>query len=97
MTAKKPRTQVGRRAIRALFEDAREEMEEEKRLVSAPDPNLPRFDPRFPDQPIKPGKWAGFPDNGMPSYCPFKVVGRDVDRVIYCVDGDGAFARHQPL
>lgn len=86
---KKAKTQTGRKAIRAIFEDAKADLEDTKRLNFAPDPNEMRYDPAFPEEGIRPGKWEGYPDNGMPPYCPFRVVGRDVDGVVYCVTATG--------
>ncbi|YBV97541.1 hypothetical protein M1D80_11870 [Phyllobacteriaceae bacterium JZ32] len=86
---KKAQTQTGRRAIRAIFVDALSKLEEAQRLTFAPDPNEPRADPNDPEHLIRPGKWDGYPDNAMPPYCPFRVVGRDIDGTVYCVTATG--------
>lgn len=89
MKEKKAQTQTGRRAIRAIFSDAINELKSEKKLAAAPDPNEPRYYPDAPKIAIKPGKWEGFPDDAMPPWCPFQIVGRDVDGLVYAVTNTG--------
>ncbi|MDZ7822628.1 MAG: hypothetical protein U5K75_00315 [Ahrensia sp.] len=65
------------------------DLADERQLQYAPDPNLPRPDPEDPSRTIKPGKWDGYPSDAMPPHCPIKVVGRDVDGVVYVVNATG--------
>lgn len=69
--AKKAQTQTGSRAIRAIFEDARD-LAEDAAPAQSPDPNLARDG-------ILPGRWPGHPDQTMPPDSPVKMVGRSAD------------------
>jgi len=80
-----PQTQTGHRAIKALFKDAQNALDEQQQLDAAPDPNLPRPDPDDSSRSIKAGKWDGYPSDCMPPHCPIEVVGRDTDGTVYVV------------
>jgi hypothetical protein len=84
--AKKAQTQVGKRAIQAIFADAEREAEDELAIVAEPDPNLPR-------EGIKPGEWDGAPHDGMPPACPVDVIGRDTEGVVYVRTATGHMRR----
>ena len=72
---RKPQTQTGSRAIRAVFETAKRQLEEETAPFD-PDMNAARDG-------IAPGGWDGFPHNAMPPNCPVHVVGTDVNGTVY--------------
>jgi hypothetical protein len=74
---KKPHTQTGERAIRAIFETASRRLDESRR-VDDPDRNLPRDG-------IRPGEWEGAPFDALPPKCPVHVIGRDVEGTVYCL------------
>lgn len=73
--ARKPQTQTGSRAIRAVFETARRQLEEEQPPFD-PDPHEPR-------EGIRPGLWDGFPHDSLPPKCPVHVIGTDVNGTVY--------------
>lgn len=84
---KKPQTQTGGRALRAIFEDANRAVEEDMPATS-PDPNLPRNG-------WKAGKWPGFPSDSWPpeeTGIRVKVIGRDAGGAEYfCLSSTGHF------
>jgi hypothetical protein len=71
----KKTTQTGERAIRAIFETARRQIEEAK-PVDDPAPEVPRNG-------IKAGQWDGAPFSRLPPDCPVHVIGRDVEGTVY--------------
>lgn len=74
-------TQTGKRAIRAIFETARRQIEEEK-PVDDPDPNEPR-------EGIRPGQWPGAPHDSLPPGCPVHVIGRDAEGTVWVLTATG--------
>lgn len=84
--AKKPQTQTGNRAIRAIFADAQREAVDERTDYQTPDPNEPRAG-------IKAGEWEGAPFDNMPPGCPVRVVGRDAEGLVYCISTTGHMRR----
>ncbi len=79
--AKKVQTQTGARAIRAIFEDQRRSLEDEK-PPEWQDPHLPRDG-------VLPGKWPGHPFAALPPDCPIKVIGFDVEGATWCLTSLG--------
>lgn len=80
-TRKKPQTQTGSRAIRAVFETARRQLEDEKPPY---DPN-----PHEPREGIRAGLWDGFPHDRLPPGCPVHVIGTDVNGTVYVITARG--------
>ncbi len=72
---KRPTTVRGLKAVRALFEDAREDLDAAT-LPADPDYNEPRNG-------IRPGQWEGAPHDRMPPGCPVRVIGRDEHGTVY--------------
>ncbi len=71
----KKTTQTGPRAMRAIFETAKRQLEEEK-PVYYPDPNEPRDG-------IRAGHWPGAPHDALPPGCPVHVIGRDAGGTVW--------------
>jgi hypothetical protein len=78
--ARKVPTQIGSKAIRAHFEDAMRDLEQD-RAVHDPDPSEPRGG-------IKPGQWPGAPWSSMPPDCPVKILGMK-GQTIFAVSATG--------
>jgi len=77
--AKKPAgTQTGQRAIRAIFADARRQLDEQGAIVD-PDPHQARDG-------VRPGRWDGFPHDALPPGCPVHVVGRDAEGKVWLIN-----------
>lgn len=82
---KPPKTQTGKLAIRALWEDAQDEMDEQK-PVTDPEPSLARTFDGYGA--IKPGQWEGAPWGALPPECPVQVLGMKGE-VVYIVSATG--------
>lgn len=82
MANKPPLTQRGRRALKAMFLDVEQALQETQ-IIDDPDPNVERNG-------IKPGRWPGFPHSNMPPDCPVTVVGYDGEET-YLVSATGQF------
>lgn len=74
------KTQRGVSAIRAHFQDAKRDLEEQA-AIDDPDPNFPRDG-------CKPGKWPGAPWDALPPDCPVRVLGHN-GSITYCVSATG--------
>lgn len=89
----KARTQTGRTAIRALWEDAQAQADDEAETLAQPlDPMQPRYDPQDPERPIGARQWPGYPDRKWPPkwMCPVEVIGRDAATgLLYCLTATG--------
>lgn len=86
--AKKAQTQVGHKAIQAVWADAKRAVEGDQ-LPADPDPNLPRGG-------FKPGAWPGYPSDNMPppeTLCKVQVVGRDAEGTVYVITSTGHLRR----
>lgn len=78
--AKKAQTQVGSKAIRAIFADAKRAAEDDFSNFVDPDPNQPRS---LAGVVTRPGQWPGAPDQAMPPDHPVAVIGRSSDGTEY--------------
>ncbi|WP_164743055.1 hypothetical protein [Mesorhizobium sp. Z1-4] len=86
---KKPQTQTGARAIRAIFADAKHEAVDDPASLETADPNLPRDG-------IKAGEWEGAPYDRMPPAelgNKVRVVGRDAEGLVYAISTTGHMRR----
>ncbi|MCW5697905.1 MAG: hypothetical protein KIS96_14390 [Bauldia sp.] len=82
----KAQTQVGTRALRAIFADAKRRADDHGDQPD-PDPNIPRKDKDGNE--VKAGQWLGAPHDRMPPDCPVQVVGWDETGVVYCTSSTG--------
>ncbi|MBB3386000.1 MULTISPECIES: hypothetical protein [unclassified Rhizobium] len=78
--AKTPKIQSGKKAARAIFEDALASIDEQTQRRD-PDPNLLRNG-------IKAGTWEGYPHDNMPPDCPINVLGMKGETV-YVIAANG--------
>jgi hypothetical protein len=80
IVAKTPKIQSGKKAARAIFEDALASIDEQTQRRD-PDPNLLRNG-------IKAGTWDGFPHENMPPDCPITVLGMK-GTTVYVISATG--------